>query len=79
MNDYWYKMIGILNSETIFVPDSLGSHILLVIDSWDIIEITTYTIKIDAKIIIFDWDNRQIPRNRYCSFQKNLKFIKRFS
>ena len=60
----WYKLIGLLNLNKIFVPDDLGVHTVITIDASDIFEVTSILLKIDSKIILSDWDNRQIPRFR---------------
>ncbi|KAK6638723.1 hypothetical protein RUM43_006990 [Polyplax serrata] len=64
MEEEWYRVISLLNADKIFVPDVLGPHTVLTIDPWGILEVTTQTVKVDPKIILGDWENRQIPRFR---------------
>lgn len=61
MNNTWYKVLG-LSRKKIFAPQSIGEHVILNVDPWDIMEVTTLSVKTDPKIVIGDWDNRQIPR-----------------
>lgn len=64
-DDEWYKVVALTQRDKLFVPESLGDHQVLMIDPWDILEITSLNVKVDAKIVLGDWDNRQIPRFRY--------------
>ncbi|KAL0270353.1 UNVERIFIED_CONTAM: hypothetical protein PYX00_007793 [Menopon gallinae] len=62
MNDTWHKVLSLSRSKKIFVPQSIGEHVILNVDPWDIMEVTSLSVKTDPKIVIGDWDNRQIPR-----------------
>lgn len=62
-NDEWFKMIS-FGQDEIFQPDGIGGHEVLEIISTDILEITTKNIKVDANLVIQDWEKRQIPRFR---------------
>lgn len=62
MDDDFYKVLALTQSEKIFEPETIGDHQVLTIDPWDILEVTNLTVKVDSKIVLGDWDNRQIPR-----------------
>lgn len=59
--DLWYKMIA-LTKEKLFSPLGNVGHEILTITALDIFEITNKDIKIDANIIINDWEKRQMER-----------------
>lgn len=67
MNDDWFKMLALASWRKIFLPEVIGGHIVLNIKSADIFEILYMRpLKINCETILRDWDNRQIPRFRYC-------------
>ncbi|KAK7870957.1 hypothetical protein R5R35_012172 [Gryllus longicercus] len=58
----WYKMLGLVNYEKVFVPDGISEHAVLIIGPNDIFEITTKSIKVNTELILNDWLQRQQPR-----------------
>lgn len=64
MDEEWYKVLSLTQNEKVFVPNSVGGHVVLVVNPRDILEVTTMSFKVDVKIVLSDWDNRQIPRFR---------------
>lgn len=44
---------------------------MLTMDPWDILDVTTELIKLDPKVVLNDWDNRQIPRFKYVNCRVN--------
>lgn len=62
-NDNWYKIIA-LTKEKLFLPNQVPSHEVLIIEDYNILEITNCTIKADYTFVKADWERRQIPRFR---------------
>lgn len=72
-SDDWYKMISIA-FEVLYKPLGVINHDVLTIESNDIFKICAKIVKIDADLVIKDWEKRQIPRfkdsppGQACSF-----------
>ncbi|XP_050296280.1 helicase SKI2W [Anthonomus grandis grandis] len=62
--DLWYQMLA-LAQEKLFMPSGKLGHQVLTIPPSDIYEITSKTIKIDAKLVESDWEKRQQERFKY--------------
>lgn len=59
--DMWYKMLS-LATKKIFSPIGVGTHTVLTISQLDIWEICSIVLKINADLVLKDWEKRQIPR-----------------
>ncbi|XP_012275603.1 helicase SKI2W [Orussus abietinus] len=57
----WDEFIALTKTE-VFVPDEAPLHEVLSITAADILEITQSTISIDCRMILNDWEKRQLPR-----------------
>lgn len=60
--ELWHKMISLTPQYKHFHPEGIGGHAVLKIGPTDIVEITKKDIKVDADLILKNWDMRQIPR-----------------
>lgn len=58
----YYKMISLTPQFKYFHPEGIGGHTILNIHAADFVEVTKTTFKIDADIIIRNWEQRQIER-----------------
>lgn len=56
------KMISLNIQHKYFQPEGIGGHTILDIKAADIIEISKTTLKVDADVIIRNWEQRQIER-----------------
>ncbi|XP_067012923.2 superkiller complex protein 2 [Anabrus simplex] len=63
-SDTWYKMMALVYNGQIFMPDGIGHHKILTINSNDIARITREGIRGDPEVIIHDYEERQLPRFR---------------
>lgn len=59
--EMWYKMISLVRDE-IYSPIGVVTHIVLSINQLDIWEVSSKVLKINADLVLKDWEKRQIPR-----------------
>ncbi|XP_075148294.1 superkiller complex helicase subunit twister [Haematobia irritans] len=62
--DNYYKMVALTPQFKFFHPEGIGGHTILDLQPGDIVEITKTSLKVDADVIIRNWEQRQIERFR---------------
>ncbi|KNC23786.1 hypothetical protein FF38_01301 [Lucilia cuprina] len=60
--EMYYKMVALTPQHKFFHPEGIGGHIILDLKAPDFVEITKSSMKIEADIIIRNWEQRQIER-----------------
>ncbi|KAH8247436.1 hypothetical protein KR038_004152 [Drosophila bunnanda] len=60
--ELYYKIISLTSNNKMFQPEGIGGHTVLDIKAIDIISITKNTFKVDADVIIRNWEQRQLER-----------------
>ncbi|XP_064549264.1 superkiller complex protein 2 [Drosophila montana] len=60
--ELYYKILSLTPQHKFFHPEGIGGHTVLDIRAIDIITITKSTIKVDADVIIRNWEQRQLER-----------------
>ncbi|EDV94990.1 helicase SKI2W [Drosophila grimshawi] len=60
--EFYYKILSLTPQNKFFQPEGIGGHTVLDIKAIDIINITKSTIKLDADVIIRNWEQRQLER-----------------
>lgn len=60
----WHQMIALTPQHRHYIPEGIGGHCVLLINTEHIVDITKTTIKCEADKILQNWDQRQIPRFR---------------
>ncbi|XP_005186966.1 superkiller complex protein 2 [Musca domestica] len=58
----YYKMIALTPQFKYYHPEGIGGHTILDLHAADFVEITKTNVKIDADVIIRNWEQRQIER-----------------
>lgn len=72
----WYQMLALAQDKLFLPPSSLG-HEVITINASDIFEISSKTIKLDARLIESDWEKRQQERFKYDPPGKMNSLVKR--
>lgn len=60
--ELYYKILSLTPQHKFFHPEGIGGHTVLDIRAIDILTITKSTIKVDADVIIRNWEQRQLER-----------------
>lgn len=60
--ELYYKILSLTPQHKFFHPEGIGGHTVLDIKAIDIVNITKSTIKVDADVIIRNWEQRQLER-----------------
>ncbi|KAM8707202.1 hypothetical protein ACLKA7_011319 [Drosophila subpalustris] len=60
--ELYYKILSLTPQHKFFHPEGIGGHTVLDIKAVDIVGITKSTIKVDADVIIRNWEQRQLER-----------------
>uniref|UniRef100_A0A1I8PA25 Helicase SKI2W n=1 Tax=Stomoxys calcitrans TaxID=35570 RepID=A0A1I8PA25_STOCA len=60
--EIYYKMISLTPQYKYFHPEGIGGHTILDLQAADFVEVTKSSLKIDADVIIRNWEQRQIER-----------------
>ncbi|XP_030371435.1 helicase SKI2W [Scaptodrosophila lebanonensis] len=60
--ELYYKILSLTPEHKFFHPEGIGGHTVLDIKAADIVHITKNAIKVDADIIIRNWEQRQLER-----------------
>jgi len=60
--ELYYKILSLTPKNKFFQPEGIGGHSVLDIKAMDIISITKNTFKVDADVIIRNWEQRQLER-----------------
>lgn len=60
--DNYYKLVALAPQNKYFYPDDTGGHCILDLKAVNIVEIAKVIIKVDAEVIMRDWDQRQMER-----------------
>ncbi|XP_034485202.1 helicase SKI2W [Drosophila innubila] len=60
--ELYYKILSLTPQHRFFHPEGIGGHTVLDIKAIDIVNITKSTIKVDADVIIRNWEQRQLER-----------------
>ncbi|XP_017847565.2 helicase SKI2W [Drosophila busckii] len=60
--DLYYKILSLTPQHKFFHPEGINGHTILDIKATEIVNITKSTIKVDADVIIRNWEQRQIER-----------------
>ncbi|XP_030080792.1 helicase SKI2W [Drosophila hydei] len=60
--ELYYKILSLTPQNKFFHPEGIGGHTVLDIRAIDILTITKSTIKVDADVIIRNWEQRQLER-----------------
>lgn len=60
--ELYYKILSLTPQHKFFHPEGIGGHTVLDIKASDIVNITKSTIKVDADVIIRNWEQRQLER-----------------
>ncbi|EDW83731.1 uncharacterized protein Dwil_GK13521 [Drosophila willistoni] len=63
-DDLYYKILSLTPQHKFFQPEGIGGHAVFDIKAIDIVSITKSLIKVDADIIIRNWEQRQLERFR---------------
>ncbi|XP_037948135.1 helicase SKI2W-like [Teleopsis dalmanni] len=61
-DELFYKMVSLTPQNKFFHPEGIGGHAVVDIKPNDIVDITRQFVKIDADVVLRDWDQRQIER-----------------
>uniref|UniRef100_A0A1A9VM29 Helicase SKI2W n=1 Tax=Glossina austeni TaxID=7395 RepID=A0A1A9VM29_GLOAU len=62
--EMYYKLVSLTPQHKFFQPEGIGGHAILDVKAGDFVEITKASLKIDADVIIRNWEQRQIDRFR---------------
>ncbi|OXU24095.1 hypothetical protein TSAR_004469 [Trichomalopsis sarcophagae] len=57
----YHDFIG-LTCKKLYHPSENPTHDILIVPGWSIVEVTNCIINVNCKMILADWDKRQIPR-----------------
>ena len=60
--DIYYKMVSLTPQHKFYHPEGIGGHTILDVQAADFVEITKTSMKIEADIVIRNWEQRQIER-----------------
>ncbi|SPP83049.1 helicase SKI2W [Drosophila guanche] len=60
--EFYYKILSLTPKNKFFQPEGIGGHAVLDIKAIDIVAITKSTFKVDADIVIRNWEQRQLER-----------------
>ncbi|XP_034112849.1 helicase SKI2W [Drosophila albomicans] len=60
--ELYYKILSLTAQNKFFHPEGIGGHAVLDIKAIDIVSITKSNIKVDADVIIRNWEQRQLER-----------------
>ncbi|BFF91512.1 helicase SKI2W [Drosophila madeirensis] len=60
--EFYYKILSLTPNNKFFQPEGIGGHAVLDIKAIDIVAITKSTFKVDADIVIRNWEQRQLER-----------------
>ncbi|KAH8268626.1 hypothetical protein KR026_010540 [Drosophila bipectinata] len=60
--ELYYKILSLTPKYKFFQPEGIGGHTILDVKAQDIVNITKNTFKVDADVIIRNWEQRQLER-----------------
>ncbi|EDW24673.1 GL24270 [Drosophila persimilis] len=60
--EFYYKILSLTPKNKFFQPEGIGGHAVLDIKAIDIVSITKSTFKVDADVVIRNWEQRQLER-----------------
>ncbi|KAH8381825.1 hypothetical protein KR009_000456 [Drosophila setifemur] len=60
--ELYYKILSLTPKYKFFQPEGIGGHSVVDIKALDIVNITKSTFKVDADVIIRNWEQRQLER-----------------
>ena len=60
-SEVWYDIVS-LTKRKFYVPDENATHKVIIVPSSSIIEVTNTVANVNCKLILSDWEKRQIPR-----------------